>query len=53
MGVNNRLAFGLLEPDLAGLVRRIVATTMEPGENMLDLKLVVANADNLFQLGIT
>lgn len=52
----NGLSFNLLEPSLSGLVRRIVVSTADPmgasGPQSLDLKLVVSNVDNLFQLGI-
>lgn len=52
----NGLAFNLAEPGLSGLVKRIVASTADPlgasGPQSLDLKLVVSNVDNLFQLGI-
>ena len=60
----NDLAFNLAEPGLSGLVKRIlsglvkriVASTADPlgasGPQSLDLKLVVSNVDNLFQLGI-
>lgn len=52
----NGLAFNLAEPGLSGLVKRIVASTADPlgssGPHSLDLKLVVCNVDNLFQLGI-